>query len=117
MKSLGGMLLIGAIAGAAGGVIAQLSPFAMTEARVQQIVDANASGPKGSASLDASIEKYLLDNPRILERVSAALEQVRDEERRERSKAQIEANRDVIYGGLGNVEVGNPVGDVTLVEL
>jgi len=122
-------------------------PAGLSEAQVQALVDAKATTapatdvaavtaivtevlasrqaetpPQSVAQLDAAtlnpmIETYLLDNPRILQRVSEALDT-------ELKTAQAAVRRDalatldpVIYDDPDHIVLGNPEGDVTLVEL
>lgn len=74
-------------------------------------------GAMNTADLNAAIETYLLDNPRLLERMSAALEtEIRSEEN-ERTRIALSTFADAIYDDPANVVLGNPEGDVTLVEM
>jgi protein-disulfide isomerase len=75
-----------------------------------------AVGEIDPAVLNPMIESYLMSDPKLLQRLSVALEEsirVEDE-----AKAQVAINdkRDAIYNGPGQVVLGNPEGDVTLVE-
>jgi protein-disulfide isomerase len=70
-----------------------------------------------SAALGPVIEQYLIENPRVLERVSSALTAKVEAERLDRAKASIAAIRDDIFADPASVVVGNPDGDVTLVEM
>jgi len=68
-------------------------------------------------TLNPMIETYLMSNPRILQRVSEALEtQVRTEQR-DKAKAMIAEMSDAIYNDPDHIVLGNPQGDVTLVEM
>ena len=63
------------------------------------------------------IESYLLANPSILQRVSEALRaEVRAAETAE-ARAALATMQSQIYEDPDNVILGNPQGDVTLVEL
>lgn len=81
-----------------------------------------AQAPQSDAALDAAqlnplIEDYLLKNPRILQRVSAALEaELTAARKAETSSALAELKTD-IYDDPKQVVLGNPDGDVTLVEM
>lgn len=69
------------------------------------------------ATLNPMIESYLLENPSILQRVSDALRaEVRAVEMAQ-AKAALAAMRTQIYEDPDNVILGNPEGDVTLVEM
>ncbi|CAE7319613.1 ybaL, partial [Symbiodinium pilosum] len=114
---LAGIVLIAMVGGATGAVFTRLVPPVIDEERVLRIVDERLAWDRQTQEpLDASIESYLLANPRILERVSEALVAQRDAEQRTKDKEIIEANRQALFYGLGSVIVGNPQGDVTLVE-
>jgi len=69
------------------------------------------------ATLNPMIESYLLANPSILQRVSDALRaEVRATQMAE-AKAALTSMRTQIYEDPDNVVLGNPQGDVTLVEM
>lgn len=79
----------------------------------------SASEPEtiDSATIGPLIEDYLLANPRLLERMSVELEaQIRAEEG-ERARIALAALQDEIYNDPANIVLGNPDGDVTLVEM
>lgn len=81
-----------------------------------------AAPPQSVAAVDAEqinpmIETYLLENPRILQRVSEALQGELELAQAEQTKAALEALRPLIYEDPDQVVLGNPNGDVTLVEL
>jgi protein-disulfide isomerase len=68
-------------------------------------------------TLNPMIESYLMGNLRILQDVSNALEaQVRAEEA-ETARVAIASMRDEIFNDPDSIIVGNPNGDVTLVEM
>ena len=84
--------------------------------------DAAAPAPVAAAALDQDklnpmIENYLMGNPRILQRVSEALDTQMRAEQRDKSRALIAQMQEAIYTDPDNVVLGNPEGDVTLVEL
>ena len=69
------------------------------------------------ATLNPMIESYLLANPSILQRVSEALRaEVRAAETAE-ARAALATMQSQLYEDPDNVILGNPQGDVTLVEL
>ena len=85
--------------------------LAEREARPQS---GNAIDP---ATLNPMIESYLLENPSILQRVSDALRiEVRMAEAA-RAKQALSTMQVQIYEDPANVVLGNPEGDVTLVEM
>lgn len=69
------------------------------------------------ATIHPMIESYLLTNPRILERVNTALQvELRDEES-QRARVALAGIRTELYDDPDHVVLGNPEGDVTLVEM
>ncbi|AVF05295.1 disulfide bond formation protein DsbA [Devosia sp. I507] len=68
------------------------------------------------AVLNPMIEQFLLDDPKVLQRVSTALEQTLRAEEAERSATALAEFRDQIFNAPGQIVLGNPDGDVTLVE-
>lgn len=78
--------------------------------------------PQSGAALDPAtlnplIESYLLENPSILQRVSDALRAEAQAAETAQTKAALAAMQSQIYDDPANVVLGNPEGDVTLVEL
>jgi hypothetical protein len=123
-RVLAGVLLVGIVAGGLGGFLVSRSSIGLDEGRISTLIDQRieATAPADdvsvtSVSLGPLVEEYLVENPRVLERISLALNAEIERERRAKSKAAIEENRELIYSGEGAVVVGNPNGDVTLVEL
>jgi len=110
-------------------LFAQAKPAATTDvAAVTQIVtevlekQKAEAPPQSVARLDAAtlnpmIEDYLLGNPRILQRVSEALDaEIKTAQAAERRDA-LATLEPVIYDDPDHIVLGNPKGDVTLVEL
>lgn len=118
-----------ACAGLVAGVLVRPAP-APTEDEIRALVDVavaerlaerdsapSVSSPMDTADLNTAIETFLLDNPRLLERMSVALEtEIRTEEQ-ERAQIALATLADDIYADPANIVLGNPEGDVTLVEL
>lgn len=77
----------------------------------------NLNAGVDAASIHPMIESYLLANPRILERVSLALDAEIRAEENERARVAIAELSDKIYNDPGQIVLGNPDGDVTLVEM
>lgn len=67
--------------------------------------------------LNPMIESYLMDNPSILQRVSERLQQEVTAKRKEETRTQLAALTSEIYEAPGQIVLGNPDGDVTLVEM
>lgn len=109
----------GVVAGAVGALAVIFSPVGDIDRRVEAAVEARLAviADRPVAELGPQIEAYLLANPSVLERVSAALNEERAAAQRLKSRAQIDENREAIFGEAGAAVVGNPSGDVTLVEL
>jgi protein-disulfide isomerase len=68
------------------------------------------------AVLNPMIESYLMSDPKILQRMSVALDTTLQAESLEQSTEAIASMRQVIFDDPNQVVVGNPDGDVTLVE-
>jgi len=78
--------------------------------------------PRAVASLDPKvlnpmIESYLMSDPAILQRMSGALDSKMKIAAREKSTQVIATMKDAIFNDPDQVVLGNPNGDVTLVEL
>lgn len=68
------------------------------------------------AELNPLIESYLLSDPKILQRMSVALDTTLQAEQLEQSTSAIASMQEAIFNDPGQVVLGNPAGDVTLVE-
>lgn len=66
--------------------------------------------------LNPLIEQYLMNDPKVLQRVSVALDETLRTEERERTRTVMAEMHDAIYNDSDDVVLGNPNGDVTLVE-
>jgi len=78
--------------------------------------------PQSAAALDQStlnpmIEQYLLGNPRILQKVSAALDAELTAERTAATRTAMVELKPAIFESENGIVLGNPNGDVTLVEM
>lgn len=62
------------------------------------------------------VREYLLANPEIIEEVSQALEIKKEAENRVMAQTAITENKDAIFNNPEDVVLGNPLGDVTVVE-
>lgn len=123
--------LVGVLAGGLGySVVNRPAPQTDT-ATVQAMIDqaindydlkrASTSPTVESASLDAAtlnpmIESYLMSDPKILQRMSVALDSTMQAEERSAATAAIASMHDKIFNDPKQVVLGNPDGDVTLVE-
>ena len=124
--------IAGLLAGALGYSVLNQPEPATDEAAVRAIVEeiltaqaavaASAQSPApGVAELDPAklnplIENFLMSDPKLLQRMSVALEDTLRAEEQERSQVAIAAFREEIFNGPDQIVLGNPEGDVTLVE-
>ncbi|KKB83823.1 hypothetical protein VW29_13405 [Devosia limi DSM 17137] len=69
------------------------------------------------AELNPMIENFLMSDPAILQRMSSALETQMAAAEREQATTAIAAMQTAIFNDPDQVVLGNPDGDVTLVEL
>lgn len=68
-------------------------------------------------TLDPLIDTYLASNPKILQRMNDALDKQNQADAEVKNKRLIEANADAIFNDPDKIVIGNPKGDVTLVEM
>ena len=66
--------------------------------------------------IEKVVREYLLRNPEVLQEVVAELEKRQAQAESDRHKGAIAENRDKIFNSKHQVVLGNPKGDVTLVE-
>jgi protein-disulfide isomerase len=64
----------------------------------------------------AEVRSYLLDNPEVLMEAIAVLEQRQAEAEVERDVMAVAANADALFSSAFDVVLGNPEGDITVVE-
>lgn len=62
------------------------------------------------------IREYLLQNPEVMLEVQAALEAKQQSQRLEQAGQAVAANHDAIFNSEDDIALGNPDGDVTVVE-
>ena len=67
-------------------------------------------------TINAQIESFLMNDPKILQRMSVALDSTLRAEEREQATVAIASMQEAIFNDPGQIVVGNPEGDVTLVE-
>lgn len=88
------------------------------------LIGASIALPLPAAALDdtqkqefgAFIREYLLANPEIVEEMQQALEIKKEAESQMMAQAAIANNRDAIFRAADDIVLGNPAGDVTVVE-
>lgn len=66
--------------------------------------------------IEALIEDFLMRDPKVLQRVSVALEDTLRTEEQSRVQTMLASYQDQIFNADSDVILGNPDGDVTLVE-
>ncbi|NGP17694.1 DsbA family protein [Devosia aurantiaca] len=121
--------LAGIFAGALGfSVLNRPEPSTDTVAVrniVEQVLAEQAAAaepaPVATAEIDPAvinpmIESYLLSDPKLLQRMSDALETTMRSEAAETTRAAMAEYRTAIFESPTDVVLGNPEGDVTLVE-
>lgn len=68
-------------------------------------------------TIDPMIESFLMRDPHVLERATAELDRQNKQAAAVQMASVIKANHDAIFNEPGQIVVGNPKGDVTLVEM
>lgn len=126
-------VVLAAVAGILGGALgySQLNrPAPETDtAAVRAIVESMLSereavasaAPQAVAEIDPAvlnpmIESYLMSDPKLLQRLSVALDETLRTEEETKAQVAITQMHDKIFNDPGQVVLGNPDGDVTLVE-
>lgn len=121
--SLALILLVGLLAGGLGSLALRTGPNdAQVEAMISAALQKQTPAPVQTAELDSGkvnqlIENYLLSDPTILTRMNDKLADDKHVAERNAQKNLLLANAKAIYDADGNVVLGNPKGDVTLVEM
>jgi len=87
---------------------------AAAPAPVAGAVPAPAAGDP--AKIEDIVRNYLMTKPEVMRDVFAALEVKEEQTRQSRLETAIADNAEQLFGGTKGLELGNPEGDVTLVE-
>jgi protein-disulfide isomerase len=66
--------------------------------------------------IERVIKNYLLKNPEVLQEAIAELEKRQQAAEAEKGKAAVKQNAELLFSSPRQVTVGNPAGDVTMVE-
>jgi protein-disulfide isomerase len=72
--------------------------------------------PAQRGEIEAIVKDYLLKNPEVMQEVMQELEKRQAVAEVEKAKGAIAANKDAIFNSPRQVTLGNPKGDVTMVE-
>jgi protein-disulfide isomerase len=113
--SFGLVLIVGILAGGLGVSLLNRGPAPINDAAVRGIVAEMLEADAGN--LNVLIEDYLMDDPAILDRMAAKLSAAKRQAQQQEQVALLKANYTAIYEDPANVVLGNPNGDVTLVEM
>ena len=121
------VLLVGLLAGGLGSLVLrpQAAPLSDTDVRsiiTEMLVADNAAQPVAVAEFDPAkvdqlVENFLMSDPSILQRMSDKLAETKQVAERAAAKLALDTHYSDIYDDISNVILGNPDGDVTLVEL
>ena len=116
--------LVGILAGGLGVSLLRPTSPGLAETDVRAIIAQELSREKAPdpaqfepARMNAFIEDYLMSDPTILQRMNDKLDAQRAVAQRASEKAMIDAHFADLYQSPDGVVLGNPKGDVTLVEL
>lgn len=72
--------------------------------------------PEQEDRIGPLVREYLLNNPEVLEEAFTRLQQQRQEEAKARTRAALDSERRRLFEDPSSPVVGNPEGDVTIVE-
>lgn len=71
---------------------------------------------KDKAELERFIHDYIVQHPEVLLEAQDALEKKQADAQRKKTKTVIASNSDALFHAAGDIILGNPKGDVTIVE-
>jgi len=118
------VLLVGLLAGGLGSLLLRSGPDdTQLKAAIADVLATQnaAKGPQTAAvdpgQVNKLIEDYLMSDPTILTRMNDKLDAEKKVAERKAMKDQLTAHTAEIYQSADNVVLGNPKGDVTLVEM
>nr|WP_246365929.1 DsbA family protein [Gellertiella hungarica] len=77
---------------------------------------ANALDDAQKKEFGAFIREYLISHPEVIQEAQAALEKKQADEQARAVTEAVERNKDAIFNAADDVNLGNPKGDVTVVE-
>jgi protein-disulfide isomerase len=119
------VLLVGLLAGGLGSLLLR-TEGGMNEGEVRTVIARMLAerpmAATATAELDASkvnklVEDFLMSDPDILQRMNDRLAEEKQVAARKAMKQAIDAHAAEIYQSADNIVLGNPKGDVTLVEM
>ena len=120
------VLMCGLLAGGLGSLLLRPAPAPMGADDVRSIFSDMLASEKAASpavaqidpsQIDTLVENYLMSDPSILQRMSDKLAETKRVAERAALKAALDKHHADIYDDAGNVILGNPKGDVTLVEM
>jgi protein-disulfide isomerase len=118
------VLLVGLLAGGLGSLLLRTGTddTQLKAAIADVLAKQNAGQAEQTAAVDPGqvnklIEDYLMSDPTILNRMNDKLDTEKKLADRQAMKDQLAAHTAEIYQSADNVILGNPMGDVTLVEM
>jgi protein-disulfide isomerase len=94
----------------AAALVSGVFAFSAPAAHAQSIT------PAQRTEIEAIVKDYLLRNPEVMQEVMQELEKRQSIAETEKAKGAIAANKDAIFNSPRQVTLGNPKGDVTMVE-
>jgi protein-disulfide isomerase len=80
------------------------------------LASAQPIAPEQRTEIERIIRDYLLKNPELLQEVMTELEKKQAAAEAEKHRAAIKSNAEVLFNSKRHVVLGNPAGDVTMVE-
>lgn len=104
-------LLIGGASAAAGFYSGKLTDAATAEPMVVE-----AAAATDDEAIGKVVREYLLKNPEILIEVQTALQNKQEEQERVARSSALKNNEQQIFASADDAVLGNPQGDVTVVE-
>src|SRR5271157_2194349 len=78
--------------------------------------DAQSFSAGQRKEIEEVVRDYLLRNPELLQDVMAELEKRQTAAEAEKAKAAVKSNAKLLFNSPRHVVIGNPKGDVTLIE-
>lgn len=78
--------------------------------------DAKSAPPLSKQDVEKIVQEYLIKNPQVIQQSLAIMQQRQAEERRKQQATALTGQKETLYNSSRSVVVGNPKGDVTIVE-